>query len=185
MNMFIRLAGHVRFVLAAMLLAACGCSAAVAGDLFVSPSGNDTNDCASAASACKSIQAAINKAVAYDTVHVAAGEYPFTSNRIRIEKEGLRLVGDNSPFAAPYGNGPGEVPPGTVGNKAANAAVLKAATSEVSGGGTSGMIWVRNVKNVRIENLYIEVDSSALCRLFVFCGDPLSKEGWFQGPRAT
>lgn len=139
-------------------------------DWYAAPTGVDTNDCASPATPC-TIQGAINAASANHTVHVAAGNYPFTNNRIRIEKEGLRLIGDNSPFAAPYATppGPGQVAHGTIGNQAANASVLKAASDYVPGcqaTNTSGMIWVRNVKNVRVENLYIEVNATTKYDVF-------------------
>lgn len=71
-------------------------SPAMADDWYAAPGGSGS-DCTQAAPC--TIQGAIDKAAAYDTVHVAAGDYSFTSNRIRIEKEGLRLIGANSPFA--------------------------------------------------------------------------------------
>jgi hypothetical protein len=52
--------------------------AAVAADWYVnSTTGNDLlNNCTSASTPCMTIQAAINKASASDTIHVAAGLYP-------------------------------------------------------------------------------------------------------------
>ena len=149
---------------------------AMAADWYASPSGAGTQDCMSAANACKGIQAAINKAGTYDTVHVAQGNYAFTNDRVVINTEGLKLIGDSSPFAAPYGSGAGQVAPGTLGNKAANASVLKAASAAAASGGASGMIWVRNVKNVRIENLYVEVDSSGSFDFSCFCTIVKAKE---------
>ncbi len=144
---------------------------ALAADWYAAPGGSGS--LCSQASPC-TIQGAIDAAAPYDTVHVAAGDYAFTSNRIVIETEGLRLVGDNSPFAKPYATppGPGQIAHGTADNKAANASVLKAASAAAAGGGTSAMVWVRNVPNVRIEKLYIEVNSSA-----PFLGSPRAKEG--------
>ena len=136
-----------------------------AADWYASPSGAGTQDCMSAANACAGIQAAIDKADEYDTVHVLAGNYATTSQRIRIEKEGLQLIGAHSPFAKPYATPPGagEVAHGSADNKAANASVLQAAggaPSSVGGIKVDGMIWVRNVKSVRIENLYFELKTS-------------------------
>ena len=129
----------------------------MAADWYVSPSGLDTNACTSTAAPCKTIQAAIDKAAAYDTVHVGAGSYSFEAQRIRIEKEGLRLIGDNSPFGVDPIAHPGP------NSKAANASVLAAPTqsaAEQGGITVNAMIWVRNVRNVRIENLYIELAGS-------------------------
>ncbi|MBC6943585.1 MAG: hypothetical protein DWB45_12805, partial [Xanthomonadales bacterium] len=143
------------------LRALCGAAAlscaglALAADWYAAPTGGGS--LCSQASPC-TIQGAIDVAAPYDTVHVAQGDYAFSSNRIVIQTEGLRLIGDNSPFAQPYATppGPGQVAHGTLDNKAANASVLKAASANVASG-TSGMIWVRDVANVRIENLYIEM----------------------------
>ena len=50
--------------------------ARAASNLYVdATNGDDSNDCLSEANACATIQAAINKAAAGDTINVAAGEY--------------------------------------------------------------------------------------------------------------
>jgi hypothetical protein len=50
--------------------------AAAAGNWYVAPTGDDVlNNCMTAATPCMNIQAAINKAAASDTIHVAAGVY--------------------------------------------------------------------------------------------------------------
>jgi LPXTG-site transpeptidase (sortase) family protein len=48
---------------------------AVGVTFYVSPSGNDSNDCLTSATACLTVQAAINKAGTDDIVSVAAGTY--------------------------------------------------------------------------------------------------------------
>src|SRR5690606_21177612 len=94
-------------------------------------------------------------------------------------KNGLKLVGQTSPFRLPYDEDPEpgiSVAPGTPDNRADDAAVLKAATSAASSG-ANGMIWVRGARDVRIENLYIEVDASGPFDLGCFCYRQRSKEG--------
>jgi uncharacterized repeat protein (TIGR01451 family) len=132
---------------AALMLLACG--PALAADFYVSPSGDDSNICTSSVTPCKTIQGAIDQASVDDTVHVGPGNYPFSNKRIVIDKPGLKLVGDNSPFDA------SSTPGAPV--KAGAASVLQAASAGVSGGGTNGMIWVKNVPNVEVRNLYIEL----------------------------
>ncbi len=127
------------------VLGSLAASPVLAADWYASPGGSDSSSCASAATSCKTIQAAIDKAGENDTVHVAAGNYTFTSNRVHIDKAGLTLVGDHSPFDA------ASVPGANI--KAADASVLKAATSNAT---PNAMIWVDDVANVTIRNLYIE-----------------------------
>src|SRR5690625_724256 len=146
--------------LAALLLITAG-SGAMAAEWYAAPNGSGS-DCTQA-SPC-TIQGAIDRAGEYDTVHVASGDYSFTSNRIVIDKAGLKLIGETSPFDKPYAEnpGPGEIAYGTMDNVAADAVALKGASRAVSGGGTSGMIWVKNVPDVEVRNLYIEVNGSGL-----------------------
>jgi len=63
-----------------------------AGPWYVATTGNDNNNCLSPTTACRTIQATINKASAGDTIHIAAGIY---SENITITKP-LSLVGAGS-----------------------------------------------------------------------------------------
>ena len=63
---------------------------AQAGVLFVSPSGNDTNDCLTEATACLTVNAAIGKAAAGDTINVLAGTY---LEEVNVNKAGVHLIG--------------------------------------------------------------------------------------------
>lgn len=68
----------IRIALLAILVVVPGwlARAGAGGSWYVSPNGDDSNDCLSLATACKTIGAAISKAASGDTINVAAGAYP-------------------------------------------------------------------------------------------------------------
>ena len=73
---------------------------------FVAPTGNDANTCASAVAPCLTINAAINKAIAGDTIKVAIGTYNDNgtgSEVVFIDKSITLLGGWNTTFAAQSG----------------------------------------------------------------------------------
>jgi len=59
---------------------------------YVSPSGNDANDCQTAGTACKTVGAAMGKAASGDTIHVATGTY---AEHLTIDKS-LTISGTGS-----------------------------------------------------------------------------------------
>jgi len=73
------MSAKVRFLTACILLASLFIGmapvATAGGPWYVKPDGNDSNDCLSWDTACQTIQAAVNKASAGDTIYVAAGTY--------------------------------------------------------------------------------------------------------------
>lgn len=147
-----------------LLLAAMIALPVSAADWYVSPSGSDGASCASAAAPCQTIQAAIDKAAANDTVRIAPGNYPFVAPGIEINKSGLRLIGDNSPFAIDPHSAPG-----TLDNLSANASVLQ----QASGGSASSqrMIWINSVRDVTIRNLYLQTRLDRTKEAIVAIGD--------------
>jgi parallel beta-helix repeat protein len=84
---------------AASVLMALPVSAAAATDWYVNGvTGSDSNNCTSALTACQTIQAAINKASAGDTIHVATGAYPEATSPgqpLKVDKT-LTLLGAQS-----------------------------------------------------------------------------------------
>jgi len=58
-------------------------SRTMAGVWYVSPAGNDANDCQSAATACRTVGGAMGKAASGDTIQIAAGTY---TERITVTK---------------------------------------------------------------------------------------------------
>src|SRR5438874_2712934 len=69
-----------------------GANVAAGGPLFVSPAGNDANDCQTFATACRTIGAAITKALAGDTLIIASGMY---TEGVTLDKN-LTLIGFGS-----------------------------------------------------------------------------------------
>ncbi len=74
--------------------------ALAAGSLYVVMSGgNDSNTCLSPASACETVNGAIGKATAGDTIFVAAGgEYTGNSSEVVLVNKGVTLSGGWDPF---------------------------------------------------------------------------------------
>ena len=95
---------------AALFLAACTLPgttptpASISGDYYVSPSGNDSNSCQSAADACATVKAAATKASNGDVIAVLAGTYTET---IVLNKD-LEIVGAG-PNSQLLGGGSGPV----------------------------------------------------------------------------
>ncbi|MBC7255290.1 MAG: right-handed parallel beta-helix repeat-containing protein, partial [Chloroflexi bacterium] len=90
------MSAKVRFLTACILLASLFVGmapvATAGGPWYVSPTGNDSNDCLSWAMACQTIQAAVDKASSGDTINVGAGTYNVTST-ITLNKAGLTITG--------------------------------------------------------------------------------------------
>ncbi len=97
------MSSKVRLLMALALVASMALSMAPASGAtgsttyYVSPSGNDGNDCLSPTTACATIKAAVNKASAGDTVMVAAGTYTLTSaDGVTVNKESLTITGEGA-----------------------------------------------------------------------------------------
>ncbi len=84
------------FAVLGALTAYGGGPAWAAGPWFVSPSGNDGNNCTASATACQTISGAIAKASSGDTINVAAGTY---AEQIAVDKK-LTINGSNSGISA-------------------------------------------------------------------------------------
>ncbi len=68
-------------------------SAPVATTYYVAPSGSDSNDCLTANTACEHIQAAIDRSISDDIVHLLAGTYVET---LEIRDKSLTLRGEGA-----------------------------------------------------------------------------------------
>jgi pectin methylesterase-like acyl-CoA thioesterase len=115
-----------------VILLVMGVSAAAAADLYVNDAtGNDGNNCTSAATPCKTIQAAINKASPNDTIHVAAGTYPESAPGPLTVDKTLTLQGEQFDVDARTRVGPESIVTDPQGRASAPAA----SSSTVHGAG--------------------------------------------------
>lgn len=94
MRYFFRLIAVMGLVLIALLgIHFFTLPAAAAGPWFVSPTGNDSATCLSPATACATIQAAVDKATEGDEIRVAVGTYLGASNSVVVITKTLTLRG--------------------------------------------------------------------------------------------
>ena len=89
------LAMLVLVVIAITLTASASQSIRAAGPWYVTPGGSDSNDCLSPATACASINGALNKPgfVVGDTVRVAVGTYTGAGSEVVMLDKSMTLSG--------------------------------------------------------------------------------------------
>ena len=68
-------------------------SARAAGPWYVAAAGTDSNDCLSPGSACATINAAINRAAAGDTIRIGGGHYTGINNEVVFVDRDVILSG--------------------------------------------------------------------------------------------
>jgi parallel beta-helix repeat protein len=79
-------------------------AARAAGPWYVAPGGNDADDCLSLATPCATINGAIGKATAGDTIYVAEGIYTGTGSEVVFINKNITLSGGwDATFAAQTG----------------------------------------------------------------------------------
>lgn len=78
--------------------------AAAASIFYVSPTGSDGNACTSTAAPCATINAALAKSAAGDTIKVALGTYQSTGDQVVLITKNTTLLGGwNSNFSSQTG----------------------------------------------------------------------------------
>jgi MBG domain/Right handed beta helix region len=116
-------------------------SAGFEADRYVANGGSDSGSCANPAAPCASIGYALGQAQAWNTLHIASGTY---DESVVVTTPGLRLLGE----------GPAQP-------------VL----TRTSGGTNQALLQVRDVRDVRIENLHFAADKSFVAEGVVAVGD--------------
>ena len=90
---FFRLLGSLFLALAMTAIASGPMPARAAGLWFVSPAGDDSNDCLDPGTTCATINGALSKASSGDIIYVAVGTYIGTGNEVVLLDKGVTLSG--------------------------------------------------------------------------------------------
>jgi predicted outer membrane repeat protein len=136
--------------------------AAPAATLFVNAAtGNDGNDCLSAGAACATIGTAVSKAIANDTIQIAAGTY--NENDIVLDKDGLTLIGAGVGSTIVDGGGNGRIFDISLSSTISNLTIQNGQTPAdtdifVSGGGA---VLVGSGSNTLLQNVVISNNVAA------------------------
>lgn len=116
-------------------------SAGFEADRYVANGGSDSGDCAIQASPCATISYAITQALQGNTIHIASGSY---DENVVVATPGLRLLGE----------GP-----------------TRPVLTRTAGSTNQALLYVNDVRDVRIENLHFAADKTFVAEAVVALGD--------------
>ena len=137
--------------------------ARAAGPLYVATSGNDSNDCLAPATACQTINGAISKASAGDTVRVAVGTFTGAGSEVVLVDRDINLSGGwDAAFVSQTGLSTvdGEQSRRALVVSAAKSVLIEYFAIQNGAGPTSGGGGIFNLGDLTVENSTI-VDNSS------------------------
>jgi len=173
----------VGIFVACLILSALHYQPVRAADLYVDDTGTNSGNCQNSGSPCRTIQYAINQAIAGDTIHIAAGTYRHSTNGevfpITINKN-LTLVGAGAASTEINGYTPPSNPKDVIQVGNTTSSIVNISGLRIEGGryvglrffnGSSGIVTLNYITDNGREGIRLEGSSPTIIDNNIYTND--------------